>query len=87
MKGQAESPEVLQGHPMSTLSLDIKILFGRRKIKYELCTPNRQPKSKGVLMIDFPFTAISYVFLPPNFFFPLQKNFFFTIFFYPPNFS
>lgn len=59
MKGQAESPEVLQGHPMSTLSLDIKILFGRRKIKYELCTPNRQPKSKGVLMIDFPFTAIS----------------------------
>jgi len=41
------------------VSLDIKILFGRRKIKYEMCTPHKTAKAKTTLVIDFPFSSIS----------------------------
>jgi len=41
------------------VSLDIKILFGRRKIKYEICRPNKVAKTKTTLVIDFPFSSIS----------------------------
>ena len=56
----------LQGHNISELTLDVKILFGRKKIKYELITPNvahsnntnKNSKSKSLLAIDFTFASI-----------------------------
>jgi hypothetical protein len=43
------------------LTFDIKILFGRRKIKYEIAKPQRGSKHRLILAMDFPFTSISYV--------------------------
>jgi len=42
------------------ITFDIKILFGRRKIKYELCYPQKTSKFKKIIYsIDFPFTFLS----------------------------
>jgi len=41
------------------VTFDIKILFGRRKIKYEICKPSKSAKSKTTLVIDFPFSQIA----------------------------
>jgi hypothetical protein len=41
------------------VTFDIKILFGRKKIKYELARPQRGPKHRLILAMDFPFNFIS----------------------------
>jgi len=42
------------------ITLDIKILFGRRKLKYELCYPQKNSKfKKTIYSLDFPFAFIS----------------------------
>jgi len=42
------------------VTLDIKILFGRRKLKYELCYPQKNSKfKKTIYSLDFPFSFIS----------------------------
>jgi len=39
--------------------LDVKILFGRRKIKYEINFPQKNSKYKNTLSMDFPFTFVA----------------------------
>jgi len=53
------SSEVSEDGIPLDVTLDIKILFGRRKIKYEICKPNKVSKTKTTLVVDFPFSQIS----------------------------
>lgn len=48
------------------VTLDVKILFGRRKVKYEIKMPQKRMKYKTVLAIDFPFSYISGLELNPK---------------------
>jgi len=41
------------------LYLDVKILFGRRKIKYEINYPQKNSKYRNTLSMDFPFTFVA----------------------------
>jgi len=41
------------------ITFDVKILFGRRKIKYEISKPQRGSKHRLILAMDFPFNFIS----------------------------
>jgi len=56
---QELSSEISDDGIPTDITLDIKILFGRRKIKYEMCRPAKTAKAKTTLVIDFPFASIS----------------------------